>query len=97
MVDALIGGAQSPQERGVHYLLLEACVTFLGWESLFPVPPGRGAAPQLIDYLVQSLRHMIIFGFDFQHCAFVLSPIAAPIVGHSVLCRITPVLAQMIF
>ena len=52
MVGALIGGMQEPSETGVHYLLLEACVTFLSWDSLFPVPPRGEHAAQLMSYLV---------------------------------------------
>ena len=44
MVDVLIGNTQAPQEAGVHYMLLDACVTFLGWDSLFPVPPQQEVA-----------------------------------------------------
>ena len=52
MVDVLIGNTQAPQEAGVHYMLLDACVTFLGWDSLFPVPPQQEVANRLMDYLV---------------------------------------------
>lgn len=52
MVDALIGGVECPEHVGVHYFLLDACVTFLGWPALFPVPPRGGAAPTLMNYLV---------------------------------------------
>lgn len=54
MVDALIGKIQDPPEAGVHYLLLEACVTFLSWDSLFPVPPRGVEASQLMSYLVRA-------------------------------------------
>lgn len=54
MVDPLIGGIQDPSEAGVHYLLLEACVAFLSWDSLFPVPPRGEHALQLISYLVRT-------------------------------------------
>ena len=55
MTDALIGNTRAPQEAGVHYMLLDACVTFLGWEPLFPVPPRQEVATQLMDYLVWTL------------------------------------------
>ena len=54
MVDVLIGSVQAPEQAGVHYLLLDACVTFLGWDALFPVPPREGAASQLMSYLVSE-------------------------------------------
>ena len=54
MVNALIGNIQAPEEAGVHYLLLDACVTFLSWDSLFPVPPRGEEASQLIEYLVHN-------------------------------------------
>lgn len=59
MVDVLIGGIQAPEQAGVHYLLLDACVTFLGWDALFPVPPMGGAASQLMSYLV-SEEHIFL-------------------------------------
>ena len=52
MIGVLISNTQTPQEAGVHYMLLDACVTFLGWDSLFPVPPRQEVAIQLMDYLV---------------------------------------------
>ena len=52
MTNVLISNTQAPQEAGVHYMLLDACVTFLGWDSLFPVPPKQEVAVQLMDYLV---------------------------------------------
>ena len=55
MVDVLIGNAQTPQDTGVHYMLLDACVTFLGWDSLFPVPPRQEVATRLMDYLVRIM------------------------------------------
>ena len=54
MVKALIGNIQAPEEAGVHYLLLDACVTFLSWDSLFPVAPRGEEASQLIEYLVHN-------------------------------------------
>lgn len=53
MVDALIGGETDPRRDGIHYLLLDSCVMFLGWPSLFPVPPRGGAAASLMNYLVR--------------------------------------------
>ena len=58
MVDALIGHIKAPEETGVHYLLLEACVTFLSWDSLFPVPPRGDEASQLMNYLVRAWTHV---------------------------------------
>ena len=58
MVSALIGHIQAPSEAGVHYLLLEACVTFLSWDSLFPVPPRGDEASQLMNYLVRAWTHV---------------------------------------
>ena len=55
MVDALIGGVEKPESVGLHYFLLDACVTFLGWPALFPVPPRGGAAPTLMSYLASPL------------------------------------------
>ncbi len=57
MVDALIGDVEKPEEVGIHYFLLDACVTFLGWPALFPVPPRGGAAPTLMNYLVRIQIH----------------------------------------
>ena len=55
MVDALVGHLyRQPEEAGIHYLLLDACVTFLTWPALFATPPGgaNGSAAQLLRYLV---------------------------------------------
>ncbi len=55
MVDALVGRLdRQPEQAGIHYLLLDACVTFLNWPALFPSPPGGagGGAAQLLRYLV---------------------------------------------
>ncbi len=66
MVDALIGGVEKPEDVGIHYFLLDACVTFLGWPALFPVPPRGGAAPTLMSYLV-SPHSSLIHGTLNQH------------------------------
>lgn len=55
MVDALIGDVEKPDDVGIHYFLLDACVTFLGWPALFPLPPRGGAAPALMNYLVSNV------------------------------------------
>ena len=55
MVNVLIGNIQAPEEAGVHYLLLAACVTFLSWDSLFPVHPRGEEATQLMNYLVHNI------------------------------------------
>ena len=60
MVDVLISNTQAPQEAGVHYMLLDACVTFLSWDSLFPVPPQQELATQLMDYLVRVMSSSCI-------------------------------------
>ncbi len=52
MVDVLVGTEADPRKDGIHYLLLDACVTFLGWPALFPVPPGGDAPANLMNYLV---------------------------------------------
>ena len=55
MINVLISNTQAPQEAGVHYILLDACVTFLSWDSLFPVPPQQEVTTQLMDYLVRVM------------------------------------------
>ena len=62
MAEALMAASRHSQGSedtppGIHYLLLDACVTFLGWPALFPSPPGgpQGPAPQLLRYLVRPL------------------------------------------
>jgi hypothetical protein len=57
MVAVLVGGLnRQPAEQGIHYFLLDACFTFLGWPALFPTPPGgpQGPAGQLLRYLVRG-------------------------------------------
>ena len=60
MVDVLTGSIQAPEQAGVHYLLLDACVTFLGWNVLFPVPPTGEAASQLMSYLVSEQQDFLL-------------------------------------
>lgn len=60
MVDVLTGSIQAPEQAGVHYLLLDACVTFLGWDALFPVPPRGEAASQLMSYLVSKEQNFLL-------------------------------------
>ena len=67
MVDALIGDVEKPEEVGIHYFLLDACVTFLGWPALFPVPPRGGAAPALMNYLVSLPSLLCLTCPDASH------------------------------
>ena len=53
MLDAVLGAA--PPDKGVHYLLLDCCVTWLEWPALFPRPP-EDAARRLTDHLVRGCR-----------------------------------------
>lgn len=60
---AVLGSAEEAAEQGIHYLLLDACLTCLGWQALFPAAhrgAGPGLEPQiklaadsLMDYLVR--------------------------------------------
>jgi hypothetical protein len=51
MLDAVLGAA--PPDKGVHYLLLDCCVTWLEWPALFPRPPEESAR-RLVDHLVRA-------------------------------------------
>lgn len=64
MVSAVIGSAEEAAQQGVHYLLLDVCLTCLKWPSIFPAL-HRGASPglpaevqlaadALMDYLVSN-------------------------------------------
>lgn len=64
MVDALIGDVEKPEDVGIHYFLLDACVTFLGWPALFPVPPRGGAAPALMNYLVSNISKFLPCSYE---------------------------------
>ena len=65
MVSAVIGSAEEAAQQGIHYLLLDVCLTCLTWPSLFPtlhkggapgLPAGvQLAAEALMDYLVSLL------------------------------------------
>lgn len=65
MVDALLGDAAAAERDGVHYMLLDLCVTLLRWSPLFPPlrsdTPDRRLPPQwsseaqlLINFLVRA-------------------------------------------
>lgn len=57
LVDAVIGGVESPEAEGLHYMLVDVCATVLGWQDLFPVGPLprdlQPAARALLGYLVR--------------------------------------------
>lgn len=53
MVDAVLHAAGPPEKGGVHYLLLDCCVTWMQWPALFPRPPEGDAAHKLLQYLVR--------------------------------------------
>ncbi|KAL3135934.1 hypothetical protein ABBQ32_006979 [Trebouxia sp. C0010 RCD-2024] len=64
MVSAVLGSPEEAAEQGIHYLLLDVCLTCLSWPTLFPAL-HRGAAPglpagvqlaadALMDYLVRA-------------------------------------------
>ena len=53
MVDAVLDAAGPPEKGGVHYLLLDCCVTWMQWPLLFPRPPEGDAAHKLLQYLVR--------------------------------------------
>ena len=53
MVDAVLDAAGPPEKGGVHYLLLDCCVTWMQWPLLFPRPPEGDAAHKLLHYLVR--------------------------------------------
>lgn len=46
MVSAVLGSPEEGGEQGIHYLLLDVCLTCLTWPTLFPAL-HRGAAPGL--------------------------------------------------
>ena len=52
LIDAVCGGAGDPAAAGIHYFLVDLCITFLGWSGLFPQPPDNAAAKALLDVLV---------------------------------------------
>ena len=62
MVSAVLGSAEEAEEQGIHYMLLDVCLTCLTWPTLFPAmhkraSPGlsagvKVAADALMDYLV---------------------------------------------
>ena len=62
MVSAVLGSAEEAEEQGIHYMLLDVCLTCLTWPTLFPalhkggapsLPEGvKLAADALMDYLV---------------------------------------------
>ena len=63
LVDAVLGDEAAAERDGVHYLLLDMCVTLLRWSPLFPplqsdtpdkiLPPEWSSAAQLlIKFLV---------------------------------------------
>ena len=64
MVSAVLGSAEEAAQQGVHYLLLDVCLTCLNWPSIFPalhqggapgLPAGvQLAADALMDYLVSN-------------------------------------------
>lgn len=66
MVSAVLGSAEEAEEQGIHYMLLDVCLTCLTWPALFPGLHKRGApslaegvklaADALMDYLVGALR-----------------------------------------
>ncbi len=84
IVDVLIGSIQAPEQAGVHYLLLDACVTFLGWDALFPMPPRGEAASQLMSYLV-----------SYELDCFLLVMTGKPAAGHMLACPSAPSRALM--
>lgn len=61
LMSAVLGNAEAAAEEGIHYLLLDVCLTCLTWHSLFPAlhkgspplsPQVKLAADALMDYLV---------------------------------------------
>lgn len=64
MISAVIGSAEEAAQQGVHYLLLDVCLTCLKWPSIFPAQHRGGtpdlpagvqlAADALMDYLVSN-------------------------------------------
>ena len=52
MVDAVLDPEGFKEGSHLHYILLDCCVTWMGWQLLFPLPPEGDAAPRLLDYLV---------------------------------------------
>ena len=53
MVDAVLDPEGFKEGSHLHYILLDCCVTWMGWQQLFPLPPEGDAAPRLLDYLVR--------------------------------------------
>lgn len=74
LVDAVLGDEVMAEQGGVHYLLLDMCVTLLRWSPLFPplrsdtpnkrLPPEWSSAAQLlVNFLVRpiSVEHSFRF------------------------------------
>ena len=66
MMSAVLGNAEEAAEEGIHYLLLDVCLTCLNWHTLFPAvhkatpslsPQVKVAADALMDYLVSCPMH----------------------------------------
>ncbi len=66
MMSAVLGNAEEAAEEGIHYLLLDVCLTCLSWHTLFPAlhkatpslsPQVKVAADALMDYLVSWHLH----------------------------------------
>jgi len=66
LVDAVLGDEEVADQGGVHYLLLDMCVTLLRWSPLFPpfrsdtpnkrLPPEWSSAAQLlVNFLVRPI------------------------------------------
>ncbi|KAK9829312.1 hypothetical protein WJX72_005143 [[Myrmecia] bisecta] len=59
MVDVITGGGQDTASQGMHYLLVDVCLTFLGWRQLFS--DGRAATlPAEIRPAALSLMHYMV-------------------------------------
>ena len=71
IMSAVLGSAEQAAEQGIHYLLLDACLTCLNWRDLFPGlskgsaamdPQVKLAADLLMEYLVRhSVDHHVMY------------------------------------
>ena len=71
MVSAVLGTAEEAEEQGIHYMLLDVCLTCLTWPTLFPAMAKAStarlpdevklAADALMDYLVRLVGFLVLW------------------------------------